>query len=173
MARDQLASVVTFGGGTALAAAYLHHRLSEDLDFFSEREVEQQERQVGHIDFAFYPFEPIDRPTRWAGLRVDSLLDMTVNKVQALLTRAKPRDYVDLHFLLKHGPETDLLRLLSYVRSKFGTGADPLSLAERFLRASEVRELPRMLKPVSLDELVDRFGELARLLTRANSSRGK
>lgn len=27
-------------GGTALAAYYLHHRLSEDLDFFSEKEVD-------------------------------------------------------------------------------------------------------------------------------------
>lgn len=31
------------GGGTALAEFYLHHRYSEDLDFFSEREVDQQE----------------------------------------------------------------------------------------------------------------------------------
>lgn len=29
-------------GGTALAEFYLHHRLSEDLDFFSEREFEPQ-----------------------------------------------------------------------------------------------------------------------------------
>lgn len=26
-----------FTGGTALSAVYLHHRLSEDLDFFSEK----------------------------------------------------------------------------------------------------------------------------------------
>jgi hypothetical protein len=29
-------------GGTALAEFYLQHRLSEDLDFFSEQEVESQ-----------------------------------------------------------------------------------------------------------------------------------
>ena len=27
-------------GGTALATYYLHHRLSEDLDFFSENEID-------------------------------------------------------------------------------------------------------------------------------------
>ena len=34
-------------GGTALAEFYLHHRLSEDLDFFSEEEIDSQ------IVFAF------------------------------------------------------------------------------------------------------------------------
>jgi len=34
------------GGGTALAEFYLHHRLSEDLDFFSENEFEPQSISV-------------------------------------------------------------------------------------------------------------------------------
>ena len=33
-------------GGTALAEFYLHHRLSEDLDFFSENEFEPQNISV-------------------------------------------------------------------------------------------------------------------------------
>lgn len=39
---DELAVTGAFylSGGTALAEFYLHHRLSEDLDFFSEEEVE-------------------------------------------------------------------------------------------------------------------------------------
>jgi len=28
-------------GGTALSEYYLHHRISEDLDFFSEREIDK------------------------------------------------------------------------------------------------------------------------------------
>ncbi|HKY38087.1 MAG TPA: nucleotidyl transferase AbiEii/AbiGii toxin family protein [Polyangiaceae bacterium] len=154
MVKTPLASALTFGGGTALAVAYLHHRLSEDLDFFSLREVEQHEilplvealkqsrlsvdqqiegprrilvlsnakGQVGHIDVSYYPFDPIDRPTPWQGLRIDSLLDMTVNKVQAVLTRFRPRDFVDLYFLLREGRERDLSRLLGFVRAKFGDG---------------------------------------------------
>lgn len=31
-----------FSGGTVLAEYYLHHRLSEDLDFFSEQEIDSQ-----------------------------------------------------------------------------------------------------------------------------------
>src|SRR3989304_4621433 len=33
-------------GGTALAGFYLHHRLSEDLDFFSEQEFDPQSISV-------------------------------------------------------------------------------------------------------------------------------
>jgi predicted nucleotidyltransferase component of viral defense system len=198
IARDPLAKVVTFGGGTALSAAYLHHRLSEDIDFFSLREIQQYEiasfakalnaagfivnqevtgprrklallknkRAVGHVDLSFYPFDPIDRPTQWHGLRVDSLLDMTVNKVQAVLTRAKARDYLDLYFMLREGPETNLERLLSYVRAKFDTGADALVLADRFLEASEIEELPKMIRPVRLNDMVRGFEQLARKLMR-------
>ncbi len=35
-----IASSFYLSGGTALAEYYLHHRLSEDLDFFSEQEVD-------------------------------------------------------------------------------------------------------------------------------------
>ena len=198
MAKSPLASLVTFGGGTALAAVFLHHRISEDLDFFSLRELEQAEilpivrrlrtaglivtqeimgprrvliltkrgRQVGHVDVSHYPFDPIDRTVAWRGLRVDSLIDMTVNKIQAILTRQRPRDYVDLFFLLKEGPERDLDRLLGLTRAKFETGADRLSLAERFLEAARVKELPRLIRPVTRRALVSFFEGLARDLVK-------
>ena len=198
VAKTPLAGVVTFGGRTALAVAYLHHRLSEDIDFFCLREVEQHELlplvraltrrrllveqqvegprrilvlsnakgEVGHIDIAYYPFDPIDRPISWQGLRVDSLLDMTVNKLQAVLTRFRPRDFVDLYFLLGDRNKRDFARLLSFVRAKFGTGADRMALAERFLRVVEIQELPRLLLPVSIADLVATFDGWARELIR-------
>jgi predicted nucleotidyltransferase component of viral defense system len=43
VARSRLAGEVVFGGGAALAAVYLHHRTSEDLDFFLMREIEPVE----------------------------------------------------------------------------------------------------------------------------------
>ncbi len=50
------------GGGTPLAAFYLHHRYSEDLDFFSEREIDasginaffkKNKEELGIIDIDF------------------------------------------------------------------------------------------------------------------------
>ena len=193
-----MAREATFGGATALAVLYLHHRRSEDLDFFLTREVEPAElralsaavrrlgflvdtrpmpmrqtlvlaksgREVGHIDLAHFPYDPIDRPVRWRGLRVDSLLDITVNKVQAVLTRARERDFVDLWFLLREGAERDVDRLLALTRAKFDVGASRVTLAEQLLRVEAITKLPRMIRPLPLAALRAFFVDLARELVR-------
>jgi hypothetical protein len=38
LARSALAREAVFGGATALSAVYLHHRRSEDIDLFLQRE---------------------------------------------------------------------------------------------------------------------------------------
>jgi predicted nucleotidyltransferase component of viral defense system len=193
-----LAPELVFGGGAALASIHLHHRTSEDLDFFLMRPVDPEEAAavgralvttstrvdvevvgprtslllrrgagvIGRIDFAYYPFDPIGRRTSWRGLVVESLIDMTVNKVQAVLTRQQPRDLVDLYFLLREGPERDLERLLDFVRAKFDVGAHTMGLVARLLLVHDVRELPRMLRPVALGELVAFFEARAHDLVR-------
>jgi predicted nucleotidyltransferase component of viral defense system len=198
VARSKLASEVVFGGGAALAARHLHHRRSEDLDFFLPREIEdgelhpltrslvvkgirideqqvgprrtllllQKQKEIGRIDFAFYPYDPIAQRERWRGLVVESLLDMTVNKVQALLTRFRPRDFVDLYFLLQEGPEQDLDRLLDYVRAKFDAGADRLALAQSMLLVNNIDEFPAMIRPLKREDLVIFFEAQARALVR-------
>lgn len=200
IARSATARSATFGGATALAAVYLHHRQSEDIDLFSPASATEADIRVvtaagrklrmnaevttetvrtmvvlrkakvviGHVDFATFPYDPIDRPVPWRGLRVDSLIDMVVNKVQAVLTRARPRDYVDLWFLLREGPERDLDRLLTLARSKFETGASRVTLAERLARVARLTDgdLPKMLRPAPLDEMRRFFEGLARDLVR-------
>jgi predicted nucleotidyltransferase component of viral defense system len=198
IAASKLAAEVVFGGGAALAARHLHHRRSEDLDFFLVRELElgelrpvernlkasgfQVEEQqvgprrslllrqdgqlVGRIDFAYYPYDPIGRRERWRGLTVESLIDMTVNKVQAVLTRFRARDFVDLFFLLREGPERDLDRLLDLARAKFDSGYAQLSLAQRLLLVSDIVELPVMLRPVTREELVAFFESQSRAIVK-------
>lgn len=196
MAASDVARGLVFGGGAALAAIHLHHRTSEDLDFFSMDPIEPEAVQavgraiatstlrvdleivgprtslvlrktsgpIGRIDFAYYPFDPIGARTTWHGMKVESLVDMTVNKVQAVMTRQQPRDLVDLFFLLREGPERNLERLLSLVRAKFDVGAHRMGLAGRLLLVHEVRELPRMIRPIAIAELVSFFEERAREL---------
>jgi predicted nucleotidyltransferase component of viral defense system len=198
VARSRLAAEVVFGGGAALAAVYLHHRRSEDLDFFLDRELEPADlrpvtralarrritvdqnvfgprrslvlsragAEFGKVDFAYYPYEPVARRPTWTGLRVESLLDMTVNKVQAVLTRTQARDLVDLYFLLREGPEPDLERLLDLVRAKFDAGGDRLALASRLLTARDVGPLPRLLRRVSRKDLIAFLEDQARALAR-------
>jgi len=199
VAASRIGPELVFGGGAALAALHLHHRTSEDLDFFATREIEPTElsplaasletgttttevdvvgprtsltlvrrsRYVGRIDFAYYPFDPVGRRTRWRGLAVESLEDMTVNKLQAVLTRNQPRDFVDLYFLLREGPLRDLDGLLGLVRAKFDVAPHRLGLAARLLLVRDVKELPRMIRRVTLREMVKFFEERARDLARS------
>jgi predicted nucleotidyltransferase component of viral defense system len=194
VAASSLAPEIVFGGGAALAAVHLHHRTSEDLDFFLARPLEPREAEpvgralatvstrvdveivgprtslvlrrkagvVGRIDFAFYPFDPIGRRTAWRGFAIESLVDMTVNKLQAILTRQQPRDFVDMYFLLQEGPERDLRKLLDLVRAKFDVAAHPMGLAARLLLVHDVRELPRMIRPLTIAELVEFLESRAR-----------
>lgn len=123
-------------------------------------------QEIGHVDLAYYPYEAIDRRATWEGLRVESLLDLAVNKVQALITRARDRDFVDVYFLLREGPERDLDRLLGLARTKFDVGPALASVAEKFLAVERVAELPRMIRQVTLDELRAFFSDRARDLVR-------
>jgi len=41
----------------------------------------QRSSYLGRIDFAFYPFDPVGKRTIWRQLRVESLEDVTVNKL--------------------------------------------------------------------------------------------
>lgn len=198
MASSTLGQELVFGGGAALAALHLHHRTSEDLDFFATRPIEPTElapfaqalrtaatsprievigprtslvlerrrREVARIDFAYYPFDPVGRRTTWRGLRVESIEDMAVNKLQAVLSRNQPRDFVDLYFLLREGPLRDLDSLLQLVRAKFESGPDSLGLAARLLLVHEAKVLPRMIRAVTVGELTAFFEERVRELVR-------
>ncbi|HKY35092.1 MAG TPA: hypothetical protein VJN18_04065 [Polyangiaceae bacterium] len=84
-----------------------------------------------------------------------------------MLTRYQPRDFVDLYFLLREGPLRDLDALLSLVRAKFDVGPHRLGLAGRLLLVHDIRELPRMIRPVGLKQLIVFFEKLSRTLIRS------
>jgi predicted nucleotidyltransferase component of viral defense system len=173
-------------GGTALAALYLHHRYSVDLDLFTENpaavaQVPPTMQQIasrldleitftrtlgtfleafvtspdGHqVEFDFaqdspYRLEPI-RLDPNLDLWVDNPTDIACNKLSALFDRAEPKDFVDVYFVVQELLPFD--RLISLARQKH-VGMDDYWLAMALAQVERVRILPRMVKPLSLDEL--------------------
>ncbi len=167
-------------GGTPLAAFYLHHRYSEDLDFFIEaqevnllsvqrvikaakqtfaiRNVSYENFQGLHtffldfpdgetlkVDFNYYPFPRIEKGRKEFGMAVDSLLDIAVNKIQSIGTRTKARDFIDVYFIVK---EAGLLvsDLILTARNKFDFFINPIQYGKQFLKVSQVKDFPRMIK---------------------------
>lgn len=172
-----------FTGGTALSYLYLHHRYSEDLDFFSEKEFDKdnllsliqewandkrftftaQWKEVVYIfiftfangeslklDFGYYPHTRVEKGIKYEDINVDSKFDIAINKLVTVSQRSAVKDYVDLYFLLK---EYSLWDLLQGVQVKFNMKLDPFLLAGDLLRVEEFTTLPRMIQPLTLEEL--------------------
>jgi predicted nucleotidyltransferase component of viral defense system len=111
-------------GGTALALHY-GHRLSEDLDLFSESDFDLivlrkhlQDRYQANIyketgigyrcmiqqvkaDFLNYPYRALEPPLETDGIRLLTPPDIAAMKISAISSRGAKRDFYDLYFLLQ------------------------------------------------------------------------
>jgi len=170
-----------FTGGTALSAFYFHHRFSEDLDFFSEKEfnprqvltavmklkkqvkaktVEQQNltgqevfflgfsgKEKVKIDFAYFPFSHLGEFKKYKQLKIASLEDVSVNKIQAINTRRRSRDYVDLYFCLKRlGWQP--VEIIKNFRLKFDVQLNYEQLISSYVKVLDAEDLPIFLQEV-------------------------
>jgi len=174
-------------GGTALAAFYLKHRYSDDLDFFTHQtsldgvpelmrstadrlgiSATPLQRSPGFlryelngelkvdfvVDVAFRVGEPASIDT----LMIDSIQNIAINKVCAILGRLDAKDYVDLFFIQKEH-QFDIFELLRLGQQK-DAGLDPFVWASLIAEVSQLVILPRMLRPISLEELASFYLQL-------------
>lgn len=184
-------------GGTVLAAFYLQHRYSDDLDFFSENEIDilpinvflksiQKELGISKIDFqqsfnrnlfflhyqnsevlktefTFYPFTRIETGKQELGVQIDSLLDIGVNKLFTIYQRSQIKDYIDLYFICK---ANNLLvtNLIKKAKLKFDWHIDSMQLGTQFVKIQELKDMPNMLKKISVEEIREFFIEEAKKL---------
>ena len=111
------------------------------------------------VDFGRYPYGKIEEEKIIDGIKVDSLTDIAVNKLSTITQRTAVKDFVDLYFLLK---DFSLWDLLEGVRIKFRTDLELFTLASDFLKVERFDYLPKMIKPLTLEELKDFFREKAK-----------
>jgi predicted nucleotidyltransferase component of viral defense system len=129
-------------GGTALALRY-GHRSSDDLDlFFHEKfdhssiekelihefgpgfDYESGHKQFGifcyldkiKVDIVYFPYLPIGNIETINKIRMYSSADIAAMKIQAILGRAKKKDFWDLYELLQH---YSLQQLMDWHRQKY------------------------------------------------------
>ncbi len=189
---DFLRSQFYFTGGTALSAFYLNHRYSEDIDFFSEKKFDNQiiltlmqqwsrkhsftfqsrfsqvvyvfnlifsNKASLKIDFAYYPYKRLQKEAHMDTIQIDSLTDIAVNKLLTISQRDDVKDFVDLYFLLE---KFTLWDLIEGVKMKFKMKIEPLLLASDLLKVEDFDYLPKMIKPLSLEELKSFFRQKAK-----------
>ena len=96
------------------------------------------------MEFTYFPFPQIEKPVEEGGLRIDSVLDIAVNKLFTIYQRSVARDYIDLYMLCQKQGYT-IKDLLAKARIKFDWHIDPLQLGSQFYKAKEVTDMPRMI----------------------------
>ena len=117
------------------------------------------------VDFSYYPSERVEQGILWRGLWVDSLYDITLNKLQTITQSPRAKDYIDLFFISKKVTlNLDKLRLDAAI--KFGIRTDAIHLARQFLRATEFSDYPKMLVPFDRNEMEQFFLTLAKDLKK-------
>lgn len=172
-----IAETFYLGGGTALAEFYLKHRLSEDLDFFTENEFGplsisaffkgiQKKMKITKIDyqqsfnrnlffitigkdtvkteFTYYPFSEIEDRKTVGGIKIDSLLDIAVNKVFTIYQKPRSRDFIDLYLIIQK-TGWKMSDLIKKTRIKFDYHIDYLQLGTQFLKSEAIQDFPRMI----------------------------
>ncbi|MGH7965358.1 MAG: nucleotidyl transferase AbiEii/AbiGii toxin family protein, partial [Candidatus Binatia bacterium] len=167
-------------GGTALSAFYLQHRYSDDLDFFTHHAAIDSvpalihsttahlglsavplQRSPGFLRYQFNGELKVDfvadvafrvgEPERIDALMVDSIKNIAVNKVCAILGRLDAKDYVDL-FFIQQDYQFDVFDLLTLGQQK-DAGLDVFVWAALIAEVTKLSLLPRMIRTVSWAEL--------------------
>jgi predicted nucleotidyltransferase component of viral defense system len=129
-------------GGTALALRY-GHRSSVDLDLFFHEKFDHEfieselrsefgndfDYESGHkqfgifcyiqkikVDIVYFPHKPIAEFVTEKNIRMYSSADIAAMKIQAILGRAKKKDFWDLYELLQH---YSLQQLIDWHKQKY------------------------------------------------------
>jgi hypothetical protein len=169
---EPLISAFFLAGGSALAL-HLGHRISLDLDFFSQREysmpellarfqalgrlsIESQSPDtfVGELNgvrlsFFTYPYPLLGEVVLCEGIQLASLLDIALMKIAAIGQRGRKRDFIDLYFLCQD--QFTLDNLLRDMPRKFPNIEYPsyhLLRALAYFDDAEDDEMPKMIKPI-------------------------
>lgn len=182
-------------GGTALAAYYLHHRLSDDLDFFSFDEGDRiflhvfAERIKTEVSAEDVRYERLyDRNQYFFRVGQDDLkvefsrYPFKQLEKSGLVNRLKIDSFRDiaankLMALLDRFDPKDFVDLFFILKKakladirkdaelKFGMKIDNIFLGGELAKAKRIEALPQIILPVTKEELKTFFGELAKELS--------
>lgn len=90
------------------------------------------------------------------GIYIDNLLDISCNKFSALFDRHDMKDFVDIYFINRE--EMKFEEVYRFAKKKH-LGLDDYWLAQALKCVNDLTILPRMIKPVTLEELREFFNQ--------------
>lgn len=176
-------------GGTTLALQ-IGHRISVDLDFFTQYEFNEAELsaklayipefvqdgtakwtvwgKIGRTKFSlfYYKYPLLEKTVLFEGIQLASLADIAAMKIHAIEGRGTRRDFVDVYFLSK---KYSLKQMLDFYQEKYTVLEDHLYSILRsldyFEDAEQEHQMPQMLTEVSWEEVKEYFEKETRRLS--------
>jgi len=112
------------------------------------------DRDALKVEFTYFPFKRIKEGLIDLGLKVNSLLDIGVDKLFTISQRPRGRDYYDLFFILKKlNQSIDDLRKLAKV--KFDWHVDSLQLGAQLNRVGKLLDDPILTTEIDRKKLIE------------------
>ena len=179
-------------GGTALALQ-IGHRISIDLDFFTQEEINENTLEMDlnkieewkfegkawrkvwgrigktKLSIFYYEYRAIKKLLSFKGISILSKPDIAAMKIQAIESRGTKRDFIDLFFLAK---EFSLDEMLEFYNEKYNNLEDHFYSIIRSLTYFEDAEIdeitPQMLIDVRWDDVKQFFQQESIRLAKEN-----
>lgn len=95
-------------------------------------------------EFTYYPFPQIEKPECIKGIKVDSLVDIAVNKTFTIYQQPSSRHFIDLYLIIM-AKKWDFKDLIKKARAKFDSVLDPIQMGQQLLKVIEMLDNPIML----------------------------
>lgn len=155
-------------GGTSLALQF-GHRLSVDLDFFSEALIDHEEILINlkllgkvdvvskskyincfylndiKVDFVSLPYKWIDEPVLEDSIRLASIKDIAAMKLSAITNRGSKKDFIDLALLID---QLGLRQMMNLYHEKYPDGMEMMVLRSLvYFDDADIQSDPVMLVP--------------------------
>lgn len=119
-------------------------------------QIKLQDASLLKVEFTFYPLKNLEEPHMIEGLRVDSFLDIVVNKMWAIADRTDAKDFVDLYYALKKG-NLSLNRLMGLAEKKCEIKGIRHIMKRRLLQVPGGIHKLSLKASVSVDKMKDFF----------------
>ena len=189
-----------FSGGTALAAYYLHHRLSEDLDFValepdqpvqfnaikgilsarytihSSNKLYERcmyflslNRSTLKLEFVPLYFPRLNPVASREHILVESLEDLTANKIMALADRFEVKDFVDI-YCIHQKTGWALTDMIDMARKRNPMPYEYTINVQRIIQYSEGIHTLSFVVPVKVDDIISFFSDADQKIKSALSS---
>lgn len=170
LGKEEILKDCYLAGGPALAL-HLGHRLSFDLDFFTNVEFERKKiiqqleafglvvekedwgtilGKLGDIKFSlfYYKYPLVVDTVDYHGINIASLQDIAAMKIDAISSRGTKRDFTDLYFLVKKFENlSELFKFYDQKYKKLEANRFHIIKSLTYFDDADKEENPKMLVP--------------------------